>query len=299
MKFEPMLGENLSSFPTDDILEGKLWRVSEKIDGVRRMFHKNEQGVVTAYSRSGLQDIWLEHICKFIAQDHFPSNRVYDCELVDRQLYSAGVQSFAVRRVTTAKASQQYPDNKEDLMALCFDIFKPGGDMTIAWLRDIELYSVFNREVPDLDPIIRVPILGNILNNDNLAIQEMMGNVVAANGEGLMLLDMDSVYIPGRSKSLIKVKRSQDFIGKVIAIEEGRPGSKIEGMVATVICEVEGCTVPVRVGSGFDNMERIDMAVNSPIGEFIEIEAFSYSRNKHGEVSLNLPILKRFVGTSQ
>ena len=43
-----MLGENLSSFPTDDILEGKLWRVSEKIDGVRRMFHKNEQGVVTA-----------------------------------------------------------------------------------------------------------------------------------------------------------------------------------------------------------------------------------------------------------
>ena len=67
---------------------------------------------------------------------------------------------------------------------------------------------------------------------------------------------------------------------------------KIEGMVAALICEVPGCTVPVRVGSGLNNAERTDMVINSPIGKDIEIEAFSYSKNRNGGVSLNLPIFK-------
>ena len=87
----------------------------------------------------------------------------------------------------------------------------------------------------------------------------------------------------------------KEFVGRVIDIELARPGTKIDGMVAALICEVEGCTVPVRVGSGLTNEERLNMTVNSPIGKDIEIDAFSYSKNRNGGVSLNLPIFKKIV----
>ena len=87
----------------------------------------------------------------------------------------------------------------------------------------------------------------------------------------------------------------QEFVGEVIDLEMARPGTKIEGMVAAVVCRVPGCTVPVRVGSGFNNAERLAMVYDSPIGKPIEIDAFSYSRDKKGAISLNLPIFKQFA----
>ncbi|MDX9917308.1 MAG: hypothetical protein RBT15_04755 [Gudongella sp.] len=294
MQLTPMLGENIINYPKN-ILDGKLWRMSEKIDGVRRLFYKDENGDVTAWSRTNHQDIWLTHIFDFLEAPWFPSDRVYDCELVDRELYLKGdTPSFILRQISNAKASQQYPDNKQDLIAICFDIFKPGGDLRRAEERDIELYSLFNRS-RNQDPMLRVPIFGNIHGVDTETLRKTMDAVTGRGGEGLMLLDMDSIYIPGRTKHLLKVKKMMEFVGKVIDFEMARPGTKIEGMVAAVIVEVNGCTVPVRVGSGFNNDERMAMVVDSPIGKYIDIEAFAYSKNKKGGVSLNLPIFKQFI----
>ena len=293
MKLTPMLGENIVNYP-ENILDGKLWRMSEKIDGVRRLFHKDNNGTVTAWSRTNIPDPWVTHIIEFLEAPWFPENRVYDCELVDRELYFKQVPSFELRQVSNAKASQQYPDNKQDLIAICFDIFIPGGDLRRAEERDLELYSLFNRGRTQ-DPMLRVPIFGNIYGADMDTLRKTMDSVTCRGGEGLMLLDMNSIYISGRTKSLLKVKQMKEFIGKIIDFEMARPGTKIEGMVAAVICEVDGCTIPVRVGSGFNNAERIEMATNSPIGKYIEIDAFSYSKNRNGAISLNLPIFKQFV----
>ena len=293
MQLTPMLGENLANYP-DTVLDGKLWRMSEKIDGVRRLFYKAPDGSITACSRTNHEDKWLKHIFEHLESPWMPANRVYDCELVDRELYFKQVPSFILRQNTNAKASQQFPDNKRDLMAVCFDMFKPGGDTRTARDRDAELYSTFNGG-SNCDPIIRVPIFGNIKGSDIETLRKTMDQIIKRNGEGLMLLDMDSIYIPGRSKALLKVKRMKEFVGRVIDIEMARPGTKIEGMVAAVICEVDGCTMPVRVGSGFNNAERIEMTINSPIGKDIEIDAFSYSKNRQGGTSLNLPIFKQFV----
>jgi len=293
MQLTPMLGENLKNYPIS-VLDGKLWRISEKIDGVRRLFYKSATNDISAWSRTNHEDIWLTHIHDYLNNPWFPSDTVYDCELVDRELYLKHVPSFILRSVTNSKASQQYPDNKKDLMAICFDIFKPGGDLRKGEERDAELYSIFNKTT-SRDPMILVPMFGNVFGADSDIIYNTMDKVTARNGEGLMLLDMDSIYIPGRSAALLKVKRAQEFIGTVIDFEMARPGTKIEGMVAAVICTVEGCTIPVRVGSGFNNAERIAMTYDSPIGKEIEIDAFSYSQDKRGAVSLNLPIFKQFV----
>lgn len=293
MKLTPMLGENIVNYP-ENILDGKLWRMSEKIDGVRRMFYKDQYGHVEAESRTNHHDPWLPHICEFIEAPWFPYNTVYDTELVDREAYYKQVTSYKLRQISNSKASQQYPDNKKDLMAICFDLFKPGGDLRRASERDLELYSLFNRSRPE-DPIIRVPIFGNVQGSDMETIRKTMDMVTARGGEGLMLLDLDSHYIPGRTKHLIKVKRLKEFVGRVIDLEMARPGTKIAGMVAAVIVEVPGCTIPVRVGSGFSNPERMAMVADSPIGKYIDIEAFDYSKNRNGGVSLNIPIFKQFI----
>ena len=293
MHFNPMLGENLKNYP-DSVLEGKLWRVSEKIDGVRRLFYKDSNGYISAWSRTNHPDPWLTHIFNYLAAPWFPSNTVYDCELVDKELYFKNVPSFVLRSSTNAIASQQFPDNKQNLIAICFDIFKPDGDLRRGKERDALLYSVFNGSSSN-EPMIRVPVYGNIFGADIEKIKEIMDTVIQKNGEGLMLMDMDSPYIPGRSKSLLKVKRMEEFIGEIIDVEMARPGTKIDGMVAAVICKVDGCTVPVRVGSGFNNAERQEMTLCSPIGKTIEIDAFSYSKDKKGFISLNLPIFKQFV----
>lgn len=292
MKLTPMLGENITNYPAS-ILDGKLWRMSEKIDGVRRMFHKHSDGSITAWSRTNIQDPWMIHIFKFLESPRFPVDTVYDCELVDRELYYKHVPSFELRQNSVGKASQQYMDNKEDLMAICFDLFRVNGDIRTAEERDKELYSLFCNEKPE-DPMIRVPIFGTVWGADMETVKKVMNSVTHRNGEGLMLLDMSSVYTPGRTTSLLKVKRMREFIGKIIDVEMARPGTKIEGMVAALVCEVAGCTVPVRVGSGLDNAERMVMTINSPVGKYIEIEAFSYSKNRKGGVSLNLPIFKQF-----
>ncbi|MDD3288413.1 MAG: hypothetical protein PHX43_05340 [Alphaproteobacteria bacterium] len=293
MQLTPMLGQNLKDYPIS-VLDGKRWRMSEKIDGVRRLFYKSATNDVSAWSRTNHEDTWLTHIHDHLCGSNFPSDTVYDCELVDRELYFKHVPSFVLRSATNAKASQQYPDNKQDLMAICFDIFKPEGDLRRGSERDVELYSIFHEGTAN-DPIIRVPIFGTVFGADTDIIYKTMNEVVGRNGEGLMLLDMDSIYIPGRSSALLKVKRTQEFVGMVIDLEMGRPGTKIEGMVAALICTVPGCTVPVRVGSGFNNLEREAMVRDSPIGKEIEIDAFSYSQDRKGAVSLNLPIFKQFV----
>ena len=169
-------------------------------------------------------------------------------------------------QVQTLKASQQYPDNKKDLMAVCFDIFKPGGDLRSGKERDALLYSIFNGANPK-GIMIRVPVFGNVFGSDMETINKIMKQVTTRKGEGIMLMDMDSIYIPGRSSAVLKVKNMIECKGMIIDVEMARPGTKIEGMVAAVVCRVPGCTVPVRVGSGFNNAERMAMVYDSPIGK--------------------------------
>ena len=294
MDLVPALAINLKDFDAHDILSGKLWRISEKIDGVRRLFFKDKQGRVSCYSRTGKRDLWLGHITSYLEDPWFPSNIVYDTELVDTNLYFSNEESFILRSETSSKASQQFPDNKLDLSAICFDIFGLDGDLTKGEDREILLTKLFGRSALR-GPIFKVPVYGILDGADTKSLTYLMDGVKARKREGLMLMNLDTPYIPGRSSELVKVKRAEEFIGRVIDMEYGEAGTKIEGGISALICEVQGCTVPVRVGSGLTNAERQYFVENPPIGELVEIDAFSRSRDKHGNVSLSMPIFKSLV----
>ncbi len=295
MQLKPALAVNLKDYDAK-ILVGKTWRISEKIDGVRRLFYKSRTGLVSCYSRSGKQDRWLTHITDYLASPWFPSDYVYDCEVVDRELYFAKVESFIMRSVSAGKAGQQYPNNKKDLMAICFDIYRPG-DATDGFGRNDLLNSLFG-QVALSDPIIIVPVYGVMEGADTSILNAMMKQVESIGGEGLMLMNMSSIYMPGRSKELVKVKRMEEFTGTVVDIEMARDGTKIEGGIAALICEVPGCTVPVRVGTGFSHELRHELAAMDIIGRVVEIDAFSRTRDKKGNISLSMPVFKDFASKS-
>ncbi len=297
MQITPALGTNIKDC-SSDILFGRKWRVSEKIDGVRRLFWKDDNGNVKAFSRTGKEDIWLKHITEFLEAPWFPYNRVYDCELVDRKLYFERVPSFILRSESAGKANQQFSTYKTELVAICFDIYTPG-DLDDGFSRDLELRQLFIRQ-PLTDPMIMVPIFGIIDGSDDNTsslLRALMDQIEGNNGEGLMLMDLAQPYIPGRSKNLLKVKHSEEYVGTIVDVEMGKEGTKIEGMVSALICKVEECTVPVRVGSGMTNIDRVDIkhSVEKVIGTKIEIEAFSKTRDVNGNVSLSMPIFKRFL----
>jgi len=294
MKINPALGINLKDYDPDNILRGKLWRITEKIDGVRRLFYKDKSGFITCYSRTGKTDKWLTHIVSYLEGSNFPGEMIYDTELVDLELYIANVDSFLLRAETTGKAGQQYPTHKKDLAAICFDMFKPDGDLARGSERHELLIRTFSK-VPLYSPIFAVPYYGVLDGNDSKTLNHLMSTVIARDGEGLMLNNLDAPYIHGRSKELVKVKRFEEFVGEVIDMEFGLAGTKIEGGIASLICEVPGCTVPIRVGSGFTNEERLYFANNSPIGKLVEIDAFGKTKNRQGNVSLSMPIFKKLI----
>jgi len=294
MDLTPALGVNIKNY-SSKILSGKTWRVSEKIDGVRRLFYKSKTGRVFAYTRSGKEDKFLKHITSHLEPPWYPYDTVYDCELVDRDLYFSKAECFFLRTETAAKANQQYPDNKEDLMAICFDIFTPGG-LAIGRTRDLELKRLFSQQ-PLTDPVIMVPIFGTIYGEDTATLKNLMTQVQSYGGEGLMLMDMDVMYVPGRSKALVKIKRLEEYVGTLTDVELAAEGTKIAGGISALICIVDGCTVPVRVGTGLSNMQRFEIAhdLKKYIGRKLEIEAFSRSRDMRGNTSLSMPVFKRFI----
>ena len=303
MNLVPALGINIKDYNPDDILKGKLWRITEKIDGVRRLFYKDNQGKVRAYSRSGKADPWLTHIVSYLEDHDFPNDIIYDTELVDIDLYVCleescifngnNVDSYTLRAETISKAAQQYPDNKKDLSAVCFDMFRPG-DLTKGAERSRLLMDTF-KNIPIGAPIFGVPYYGVLKGYDQKNLEFLMTLINLRNGEGLMLMNLDAPYIPGRSKELIKVKRHEEFIGKVIGVEIAKTGTKIEGGIAALICEIPGCTIPVSVGSGFTKDERLYFMAHPPFGKMIEIDAFSRTKNEDGNISLSVPIFKQVV----
>jgi len=289
----PALGINLKDYH-NTILKNKIWRMSEKIDGVRRLFIKDTIGKVKCYSRSGKEDIWLTHIVSFLESPWFPHNKVYDCELVDRQMYIDNKDSFLLRTETIAKSSKQSYEGKEDLIAICFDIFTPGSTDD-GRTRDQLLDELFDHDFAN--PVLKVNTYGVLEGDDIDMLDSVLEIIKDKNGEGLMLMDLDAMYVPGRSKALIKVKKLDEYVGRIIDYELAKNGTKIEGGIAALICEVDGCTVPVRVGTGFTDEQRRELLrlEGGILGLDIEIEAFSYTKDKKGDISLSFPVFKGFL----
>lgn len=292
--FGCQLGSNLSDVGTDFLI-GKRWRVSEKVDGTRRLFFKTK-GTVEAFSRSGKQDNTLSHITDIFREDAFPDNCIYDCELVDGSVldnWEEGSQSFELRAKSIGKAARKSGD-KSSLVAICFDYydFDSPGMNTLNRTRDL---IRFFENINPVGPVRLVKMFGRMDGYDSKKLNGLLTEVLDSGGEGLMLQDLTSPYVFERTTSLLKVKRVEEYKGIIVGRHLGRKGTRLEGLVSALICEFEECTQFVRVGSGLSDLDReiFTKHYDELEGAEVEVEAFSKTTNQQGKISLCFPVFKR------
>ena len=313
--FIPKIGCMLGTLYGDVGPQKTKWPciVTEKLDGIRRILVK-ENGVVRCYSRSGHEDIGLVEIVK--EAEHLPDNMVYDGELLAKGFFK---DSIALRQATNSIANSS--GNKTGLTFNVFDMipldeFKAGISKWNALDRKIRLAATLSTDEDtglsiltedwwkaiccygidvSLNHIKAVPILGLVKNISE--VEPIVASIWARGGEGVMLNSTVGKYEIKRSKELLKVKHTEEHTLVIVDMIEGT--GKFEGMLGSLVVAYKGNKLGV--GSGFTDQQRQYIWDNysAYIGAQVEIETFGESKNALGEVSLNCPIFKRFVGEEE
>lgn len=98
-----------------------------------------------------------------------------------------------------------------------------------------------------------------------------LDRVIAAGGEGLMLRHGPSRHQPGRSESLLKVKRHND--GEAVVVGHLPGSGKYRGALGALLVELEDGR-RLRLGSGLSDAERFDPP---PIGAVVTYKHFGYT----------------------
>ena len=284
--------------------------VTEKLDGIRRILIK-ENGEVRCFSRSGHEDTGLVDI--FRDAEYLPDNMVYDGELLATGTFK---DCIAQRQATNSIANSN--GTKTGLTFNVFDMvpvdeFYSGASKNGAKYRKVRLNATLmddsiqyliddwwtalncfgiHRELETIRP---VPILG--LAKNIKEVEPIVAEIWARGGEGVMLNTENGLYEIKRSKELLKVKHTEEYVLEVLDIIEGT--GKFEDMMGSLVVEYKG--YKLGVGSGFTDAQRREIwnNPNAFLNRKIEIETFGESKNSLGEVSLNCPIFKRFVGEEE
>lgn len=281
--------------------------ITEKLDGIRRILVK-ENGVVRCYSRSGHEDTGLIEIIE--EAKYLPNNTVYDGELLAEGAYK---DSIALRQATNSIANSK--GEKTGLIFNVFDMvpvdeFFSGASKNSAIVRKVTLGATLGDESiqllderwavllqafgihKELNHIKPVPILGYV--KSMAEVEPIVASIWGRGGEGVMLNTSNGIYEIKRSKNLLKVKHTEEHVLTVVGAVEGT--GKFEDMLGALVVNYKGNKLGV--GSGFTDTQRKDIWEHPTkyVGRQIEIETFGESTNALGEVSLNCPIFKRFVG---
>lgn len=311
--FIPKIGCMLGTLYGDVGPEKTKWPciVTEKLDGIRRILVK-ENGVCRCYSRSGHEDTGLVEI--MADAKYLPNNTVYDGELLAAGTFKDCIaQRQATNSIANSKGAKTgLTFNVFDMIPL--DEFRAGISKDSALVRKITLgATLMDESIQHLEPerwpmliqafgihrelkaIRPVPILGLV--KCMADVEPIVGGIWARGGEGVMLNSSTGKYEIKRSKELLKVKHTEEHVLEVTDILEGT--GKFENMMGALVVTYKGNKLGV--GSGFNDAQRLEIWNNPDkyIGRKIEIDTFGESTNALGEVSLNCPIFKRFVGEEE
>ena len=118
----------------------------------------------------------------------------------------------------------------------------------------------------------QVKLTGDHESNVNFIESELI-KILDLGGEGLILRNSESIWIPKRSHDMLKYKPFDDDEGTVVGFTSGRKtdkGSKLLGMVGAIILNYKGKRLEI---AGLNNKERT-LALNADI---------EYARSHPGE----------------
>ncbi|MGB5854689.1 MAG: DNA ligase [Oceanisphaera sp.] len=207
--------------------DASLYRVSEKLDGVRAYWNGRE-----LLSRSG-------H--RFSAPDWFVAG--FPDSPLDGELWlgrgNFEALSAAVRRY------QAVDSEWRNIRFMVFDL--PASTQPFeARLR------VLQQLIPSSQSTY-LQLIEQRLVNDNAELAEWLSQVDTDGGEGLMLRHRHSVYQTGRNQDLLKLKQFQDAEAQVLAHLPGL--GKYQGMLGALLVETPDGR-RFKLGTGFSDQQR-------------------------------------------
>ena len=269
------------------------WYASRKLDGVRCLAVVDEKGECTLYSRMGKEFTTLNKVKEAIEATNI-INTVFDGEicLIDED----GNEDFQ----GVMKQLRRKDHQIENPTFMIFDgIYKPDFDKGKSKIKLSDRLQTLRTWLHDHNS--RNPNQSTLRYLDQAQITDgrhfdMWGQMANdGNWEGFMLRK-DVGYEGKRSKNLLKVKTFHDAEYEVLDAEFGpmavvRDGKeKQETMLSQVWIEHKG--YKVKVGSGFNQEQRIKYMNESIIGKTITVQYFEETKNDKGGISLRFPTVK-------
>ena len=275
-------------FDKPEIIEGKEFAITTKIDGMRCIMLK-ESGSVTFWSRQGQKIDGLVDLEEEAAK-YFPNDLCLDGELI------ADVGNPDTYKDTMKRARNKDAE-KHGLKMMVFDCMSAEefrnqrANNAYHKRRDL-LDCVFNGTwfVHDFKYFEKLPILYQ--GTDTSKIIELLEEQTSKGEEGVMINVCDAAYEFKRTNQLLKVKKFQDTEVKVIGFQEGT--NKYAGTLGALVCEYKYSTVDV--GSGFSDVLRDEIWANKDawLGKIITVKYFEETYNSAtGLPSLRFPVFIR------
>jgi DNA ligase-1 len=243
-----LLAETYEKLKTKPDIRG--WHISEKLDGVRAYWNGRN-----FYSRNGLI---FDAPAAF--KKNLPSDVHLDGELFcGRSQFERCVNIVKYRKGCTAG----------DWTALSFVMFDAPiirGNQEIPYEDRVAYLRQLSQATPFASAVPVVTCRGES------HLQQLLNEVTAAGGEGLMLREPRSEYARARSTSLLKVKRFVDAEARVVGHGPGK--NRLQGMLGTLMCEMPVTGAAFEVGTGFTDAQRNWLGAKKrwPVGTVISFK---------------------------
>lgn len=284
--------------------------VEQKFDGYRCLTHCSKHGA-NMYSRNGRSFEGYDEIVE-IFERCFPKGFYYDGELISGDF--KGSQQNAFRKSSGKKSNYYVFDIVREENFVHNDGYKPLIERKEELAKAFESAKAKAEKLGvDISCISLVPYIQGY-GDDNASIDKAYDclNVAKISGwEGIMLKDLDSLYMSGKSYSSAcgEDRKSPKWFAfqkmkvvtetyDLLVVDVYKGTGKNKGRLGGVYCEYvdgEGRGHILSVGSGFSDSDRdyYWKNKNEIIGHFIEIESDGETMNDDGGRSLRFPVFKR------
>ncbi len=277
--FKPMAAYNINK--ADRNSDG-IYYATLKLDGHRCLI-KNENGILTAYSRNGKV---IKNCNEFLNKLNLPQGYYFDGELLATGEFNHSKERFLATSVLLNSDAEINPES------ICYNIFDL---IPIEEFHKKKSKMVYSERRVYLDTIensqyqIVIPVLGIFkLNDEKLTL--LFEKVIEQGNEGLMLNNANGLYQCKRTKDILKVKSENEIDLRCVDVLEGQ--GKFENSTGSLAVEYKNNIVKIPSMKDelrdyfWNNKEQI-------IGKIITVKYCEETQNKDGQYSLRFP---RFVG---
>ena len=276
------------------------WYASRKLDGVRCLAVVDVEGKCTLYSRMGKEFTTLDKV-KHAIEATGIINTVFDGEIC--LMEDDGNEDFQ----SVMKELRRKDHQIENPVFMIFDMLHKSEFEQTEHQQNVlsERLRKLRTFISNLDygvhPLVEPFNKGTLRYLDQSQITDgrhfdMWGQMASdGNWEGFMLRK-DVVYEGKRTKNLLKVKTFHDAeyivvdadFGPMAVVRDGK--EKQETMLSQVWINHKGHEV--KVGSGFNQEQRIKYMTENIIGKTITVQYFEETKNDKGGISLRFPTVK-------